>query len=88
MRALRHVLIDHLLAVGVEIAGGAIVGGGGKHVVRAEETYLLPVAAPTDDAVLVEVDGLRLHREQQGEDHRRRSRIRLCRVPILPGSGT
>ena len=53
----RHVLVDHPLPVGVEIAGGAVVGGGRQHVVRAEEGDLLAVVAPADDTGLVEVDG-------------------------------
>src|SRR5207244_188148 len=66
---LRHVFIDHSLAVGFDVAGRAIVGGGGKHVVRAEEGNLLFVVAPAHHALVVEVDGpVRLYGEQRRED--------------------
>ncbi len=54
---LRHVLVDHLLAIAVDVAGRAVVGGGVNHVVRAEEGDLLPVVAPADHALAVQVDG-------------------------------
>src|SRR5258705_7423521 len=85
---LGHVVVDHLLAIEVEIARGAIIGGGGQHVVRAEEGDFLPVTGPANDAVLVQVDGLRLRREQQGKNHGRTSRIRLCRGLRPPETGT
>src|SRR2546430_6457330 len=53
---LRHVFVDHLLAIGTQIAGGAIVGGGGQHVVRAEESDFLLRISPPHDALLVEID--------------------------------
>ena len=63
---LRHVLVDHLFAIGVKVAGGAVVGGRGQHVVRAKQGDLLVVVAPAHDALVVQVDGaigaLRLNR--------------------------
>ena len=53
---LRHVLVDHFLAIGVEVSGRAIVGGGGKHVVRAEESDFLLRISPPHDALFVEID--------------------------------
>jgi len=91
---LRHVFVDHFLAIGMEVAGRAIVGGGGEHVVRAEEDDLVLVVAPAHDALVVKEDGtigaLRLHRwRERGEGrqneprvHSRRSRMRLSRGPI------
>ena len=53
---LRHVLVDHLLAIGVDVAGGAVIRGGGQHVVRAEEGDFLLRISPPHDALLVEID--------------------------------
>src|SRR5207237_4296629 len=47
--------VDHFLAIGVEVPGRAVVGGGGEHVVRAEEGDLLPVVFPANHALIVEV---------------------------------
>src|SRR5205823_3586104 len=73
---LRHVFVDHLLAIGTQIAGGAVVGGGGKHVVRAEEAYLLLVVSPAHHALAVEVDrpGGALGRERGREQDRQAER--------------
>ena len=54
---LRHVLVDHRLAIGVEIPGCPIVGGGRQDVVRAEERDLPLVVLPANDALVVDVDG-------------------------------
>ena len=51
-----HVLLDHPLPVGVQVAGGAVVRGGGEDVVRAEERDFLAGVGPVDDALLVEED--------------------------------
>ena len=53
---LRHVLVDHLLAIGVDVAGGAVIRGGGQHVVRAEEGDFLLRISPPHDALFVEID--------------------------------
>ena len=41
----RHVLVDHPLSVAVDVTGGPVVGGGGQHVVGAEQGDLLAVVA-------------------------------------------
>ena len=56
-RELRHVLVDHLLAIGVDITRGAIVRGGRHDVVRSEERDFPLVVLPSDDACTVEIDG-------------------------------
>src|SRR5712664_2285776 len=64
---LRHVLIDHAFAIGVEIAGRAIVGRSREHVVRAKKRDLLARVLPPYDALFVEEDALR-KREDRDQD--------------------
>src|SRR3989442_7530438 len=64
---LRHVLIDHAFAIGMEIAGRAIVGRRREHVVRAEECDLRAIVSPADHALVVEVDALS-EREDRDQD--------------------
>ena len=64
---LRHVVIDHALAVGVEVPGGAIVGRRREHVIRAEQRDLLVIVLPAYHALVVEVDALR-EREDREQD--------------------
>ena len=52
-----HVLVDHQLAVAVNITRRPVVGGGGEHVVRAEEGHFLAIVLPADHPGAVEVDG-------------------------------
>ena len=56
-RELRHVLVDHLLAIGVDITRGAIVRRGRHDVVRSEERDFPSVVLPPDYACTVEIDG-------------------------------
>ena len=41
----------------MEVPGRAVVGGGGEHVIGAEQGDFLPVVPPTHDAHAVEVNG-------------------------------
>ena len=54
-REVRHVVVDHLLPIGAEIAGSAIVGGRRQDVIRAEQPYLAAITPPAYDALLVEI---------------------------------
>jgi hypothetical protein len=51
-----HVLVDHPLSIGAEIASGPVVRRCGKDVVGAEERHFLPGVGPADHALPVEVD--------------------------------
>src|SRR6266571_869318 len=51
---LRHVLVDHFLAIGVEVARGAVVPGPGQPVGGAEEAYRSLVASRARHALVVD----------------------------------
>src|SRR6266496_3407703 len=82
-----HVLIDHFLAIGTEVPGGAVVGGGREHVVRAEEAYLLLVITPAHHALIVEVDiALRVRSVDRGRKQDRQTEHRT-HADSIGGSG-
>ncbi len=53
----RHVLVDQLLAIGVDQARHAVIAAGKGAVVGAEQPDFLVVGAPADKALGVDIDG-------------------------------
>src|SRR5260370_27596037 len=80
---LRHVLVDHLLAVAVDVAGGAVVGGCVDDVVRAKEAYLPLSVSPPHDSLVVQENGALRENEPQVK-HQRTTSVRLA--PCSPSA--
>jgi hypothetical protein len=51
-----HVLVNHPLAIALDVTRCTVVGRRGQHVVRAEEGDLLAIITPADHPLLIQVD--------------------------------